>query len=84
MILEWLALPFVSCFTRPAYQIAENESYMKVQEIKMGVYKIVCLSVKFHGHAFGTSSLLINQPNSRLAFAHRFSPIIALLSHPPT
>ena len=45
-----------SCFTRPAYQIAENEAYMKVPDIKMNVYRIVCYSVKYHGHTFGPSS----------------------------
>ena len=32
------------------YRIAENEGYMKSQDIRLGVYKVVCLAVKNHGH----------------------------------
>ncbi|KDQ09126.1 hypothetical protein BOTBODRAFT_179302 [Botryobasidium botryosum FD-172 SS1] len=44
---------FVNCVTRPAYHIMESELYMKNNDIKMGVYKIICLAVKHHGHGFG-------------------------------
>jgi condensin complex subunit 1 len=50
---------FVSCFTKPAYQLAETESYLKNQEIKMGIYKVICLAVKFHSHAFGAQTSII-------------------------
>jgi condensin complex subunit 1 len=39
-----------SCLTAPAYHITENEQYMKSQPIKLGVYKVICLAVKHHGH----------------------------------
>ncbi|KAF8988934.1 non-SMC mitotic condensation complex subunit 1 [Cyathus striatus] len=39
---------FINCITRPAYQIAESEAYMKNQAIRQGIYKIICLSVKHH------------------------------------
>jgi len=39
--------------TRPAYHITESEQYMKIQSIKLGVYKVICLAVKHHGHALG-------------------------------
>ncbi|KAJ7211815.1 non-SMC mitotic condensation complex subunit 1-domain-containing protein [Mycena haematopus] len=42
---------FISCLTRPAYHITENELYMKQQDIKLSVYKVICLAVKHHGHA---------------------------------
>ncbi|KZT24887.1 hypothetical protein NEOLEDRAFT_1156610 [Neolentinus lepideus HHB14362 ss-1] len=41
---------FVSCITRPAYHITESEAYMKDQTIRLGVYKVICLAVKHHGH----------------------------------
>lgn len=44
-----------SCFTRAAYQISETEAHMKKSEIKQGVYKVITMAVKFHGHAFGSS-----------------------------
>jgi len=39
--------------TRPAYYITESEIYMKNNDIKLGVYKVICLAVKHHGHGFG-------------------------------
>lgn len=42
-----------SCFTRAAYQISETEAHMKKSEIKQGVFKVITVAVKFHGHAFG-------------------------------
>ncbi|TFK48960.1 hypothetical protein OE88DRAFT_1727293 [Heliocybe sulcata] len=41
---------YISCVTRPAYHITESEAYMKDQTIRLGVYKIICLAVKHHGH----------------------------------
>ncbi|TDL22771.1 hypothetical protein BD410DRAFT_898004 [Rickenella mellea] len=43
----------INCLTRPAYHIAESEVYMKSNDIKLGVYKVICLAVKHHGHGFG-------------------------------
>ncbi|KAG6844081.1 hypothetical protein H0H87_009907 [Tephrocybe sp. NHM501043] len=42
---------FLTCMTRPAYQITESEVYMKIEPIKNGVLKIICLAVKHHGHS---------------------------------
>lgn len=42
-----------SCITRPAYYITESETYMKNSDIRLGVYKVICLAVKHHGHGFG-------------------------------
>ncbi|KAF5379043.1 hypothetical protein D9615_006036 [Tricholomella constricta] len=42
---------FITCMTRPAYHVAESEQYMKSNNIKLGVYKIICLAVKHHGHS---------------------------------
>ncbi|KAI0723732.1 non-SMC mitotic condensation complex subunit 1-domain-containing protein [Cerioporus squamosus] len=41
---------FIKCVTRPVYHIMENEQYMKVQAIRYGVYKAICLAVKHHQH----------------------------------
>ncbi|KAJ7650604.1 non-SMC mitotic condensation complex subunit 1-domain-containing protein [Roridomyces roridus] len=50
---------FISCLTRPAYHITENEVYMKSQEIKLSVYKVICLAVKHHGHALAAQITII-------------------------
>ncbi|OCH87806.1 hypothetical protein OBBRIDRAFT_889536 [Obba rivulosa] len=41
---------FINCITRPVYHITESEQYMKSQGIRLGVYKVICLAVKQHGH----------------------------------
>ncbi|KAK7694121.1 hypothetical protein QCA50_003697 [Cerrena zonata] len=41
---------FIGCITRPAYHITESEQYMKTQNIRLSVYKVICLAVKHHGH----------------------------------
>lgn len=43
---------FIGVVTRPAYQIAESEIFMKVEKIRLGVYKVICVAVKSHGHGF--------------------------------
>ncbi|KAH9478251.1 Condensin complex subunit 1 [Psilocybe cubensis] len=42
---------FINCITRPAYHVMESEAYMKNQDIKMSVFKVICLSVKHHNQA---------------------------------
>ncbi|KAJ7844392.1 non-SMC mitotic condensation complex subunit 1-domain-containing protein [Mycena olivaceomarginata] len=41
---------FINCLTKPAYHITESEVYMKQQDIKYSVYKVICLAVKHNGH----------------------------------
>nr|XP_019006310.1 condensin complex subunit 1 [Kwoniella mangroviensis CBS 8507]OCF69771.1 condensin complex subunit 1 [Kwoniella mangroviensis CBS 8507] len=68
---------FISCFVKPSYQLAENESYLKNQEIKLGIYKVICLSVKFHGHSFGAQTSIIQ---NLTYFEHFSEPMAELLS----
>ncbi|KAI0684926.1 non-SMC mitotic condensation complex subunit 1-domain-containing protein [Cytidiella melzeri] len=41
---------FINCITAPIYRITENEGYMKIEAIRLGVYKTISLAVKHHGH----------------------------------
>lgn len=68
---------FVSCFTKPAYQLAEVEAYLKVQEVRLGIYKVVCLAVKFHGHAFGAQTSIVQ---NLTYFEHLSEPMAELLA----
>jgi condensin complex subunit 1 len=43
---------------KPANLIAESEVYMKIAEIKLGVYKVISIAAKNHGQAFSQSPLL--------------------------
>ncbi|KAJ3506594.1 hypothetical protein NLJ89_g6784 [Agrocybe chaxingu] len=42
---------FVNCITRPAYHLTESEAFMKVNDIKMSIFKVICLAVKHHGQS---------------------------------
>lgn len=50
---------FISLFTRPVYLIFENEVRLKNMSIKMYAFKVLCIAVKHHGHAFGKFEDLI-------------------------
>ena len=41
------------CFTKSVWQMSETETRLKNQEIKTGIYRVICVAVKSHGHAFG-------------------------------
>jgi condensin complex subunit 1 len=44
---------FISLFTRPVYLVLESEARVKSQAIKMHAFRVLCIAVKHHGHAFG-------------------------------
>lgn len=45
---------FVGLFTRPVYLILESEQRIKSTALRMHAFKVLCIAVKHHGHAFGT------------------------------
>jgi len=44
---------FVSLFTKPVYIVLESEQRVKVTNVRMHLFKVLCIAVKHHGHAFG-------------------------------
>ncbi len=44
---------FVGLFTRPVYLILESEQRIKSTALRMHAFKVLCIAVKHHGHAFG-------------------------------
>lgn len=44
---------FVSLFTRPVYLILESETRTKSIAIRMHCFKVLCIAIKHHGHAYG-------------------------------
>jgi condensin complex subunit 1 len=44
---------FISLFTRPVYMVLENEHRVKSTVIRMHAFKVLCIAVKHHGHAYG-------------------------------
>ena len=45
---------FVGLFTRPVYLILESEQRIKNTALRMHAFKVLCIAVKHHGHAFGS------------------------------
>lgn len=50
---------FITLFTKPVYHILENEARVKSNAIRMHCFRVLCIAVKHHGHAFGR--LIIRQ-----------------------
>ena len=68
---------FISCFVKPAYVLCESENHLKTQEIRLGIYKVVCLAVKFHSHAFGAQTSILQ---NLTYFEHLSEPMAELLA----
>lgn len=49
---------FINLFTRSVYLILESEQRVKSMTIRMHAFKVLCIAVKHHGHAFGRLSNL--------------------------
>lgn len=67
---------FVSLFTKPSYLVAESEALMKNPKIRMRVYKIICVAIKHHGHAFGAQTTIVQNLQY---FEHLPEPMAELL-----
>ena len=68
---------FISCFVKPAYQLCESETHLKNTEIRLGLYKVICLAVKFHSHAFGAQTSILQ---NLTYFEHLSEPMAELLA----
>ncbi|KAF9457593.1 non-SMC mitotic condensation complex subunit 1-domain-containing protein [Collybia nuda] len=68
---------FITCLTRPAYHITESEQYMKNEKIRMGVYKVICLAVKHHGHSLAVQITIMQ---SLQFYEHLSEPMAECLS----
>lgn len=44
---------FVGLFTRPVYLVLESEQRVKTTAVRMHAFKVLCIAVKHHGHAYG-------------------------------
>lgn len=48
---------FVGLFTRSVYLILENDQRIKNTPLRMHAFKVLCIAVKHHGHAFGIAKV---------------------------
>lgn len=47
---------FISLFTKPVYHILENEARVKSNAIRNHCFRVLCIAVKHHGHAYSELS----------------------------
>lgn len=57
---------FINLFTRSVYLMLESEQRVKSIAIRMHAFKVLCIAVKHHGHAFGKLLDVANSGNKLL------------------
>ncbi|KAF2688036.1 hypothetical protein K458DRAFT_360969 [Lentithecium fluviatile CBS 122367] len=67
---------FIGLFTKPVYYIIENEARVKNTTIRMHCFRVLCIAIKHHGHAY-TAQTSINQ--SLTYFEHLSEPMAEFL-----
>ncbi|KAK2757856.1 Condensin complex subunit [Arachnomyces sp. PD_36] len=67
---------FVNLFTRSVYLVLENEQRVKSMPIRMHAFKVLCIAVKHHGHAFGAQTSIVQ---SLTYFEHLSEPMAEFL-----
>ncbi|OJJ78382.1 hypothetical protein ASPBRDRAFT_203168 [Aspergillus brasiliensis CBS 101740] len=67
---------FINLFTRSIYLILESEQRVKSMNIRMHAFKVLCIAVKHHGHAFGAQTSIVQ---SLTYFEHLSEPMAEFL-----
>ncbi|KAI4260919.1 MAG: hypothetical protein LQ352_000074 [Teloschistes flavicans] len=67
---------FVGLFTRSVYLILESEQRCKNTALRMHAFKVLCVAVKHHGHAFGAQTSIIQNLSY---FEHLAEPMAEFL-----
>lgn len=67
---------FINLFTRTIYLVLESESRVKVTPTRMFCFKVLCIAVKHHGHAFGAQTSIVQ---NLTYFEHLSEPMAEFL-----
>ncbi|OQD80813.1 hypothetical protein PENANT_c031G09015 [Penicillium antarcticum] len=67
---------FINLFTRTIYLVLESEQRVKSMAIRMHAFKVLCIAVKHHGHAFGAQTSIVQ---SLTYFEHLSEPMAEFL-----
>jgi condensin complex subunit 1 len=67
---------FVNLFTRSVYLIMESEARIKTTATRMFCFKVLCIAVKHHGHAFGAQTSIVQ---NLTYFEHLSEPMAEFL-----
>ncbi|KAK4613714.1 Condensin complex subunit 1 [Fulvia fulva] len=68
---------FIGLFTRPTYLILESETRVKSTAIRMHAFKVLCVAIKHHGHAYGAQTNIIQ---NLTYFEHLSEPMAEFLN----
>ena len=67
---------FIGLFTRAVYLVLESEGRVKIMPIRMHCFKVLCVAIKHHSHAYGAQTSIIQ---SLSYFEHLSEPMAELL-----
>ncbi|ELR03839.1 Condensin complex subunit [Pseudogymnoascus destructans] len=67
---------FIGLLTRPAYLVLESEQRVKSTAICMHVFKVLCIAVKHHGHAYAAQISIVQ---NLTYFEHLSEPMAEFL-----
>ena len=67
---------FVNLFTRSVYLVMESEARIKTTATRMFCFKVLCVAVKHHGHAFGAQTSIVQ---NLTYFEHLSEPMAEFL-----
>ncbi|KAK5116933.1 hypothetical protein LTR62_006654 [Meristemomyces frigidus] len=68
---------FIGLFTRPVYLLLENEQRVKSLVIRNHAFKVLCVAIKHHGHAYGAQTSIIQ---NLTYFEHLAEPMAEFLN----
>ncbi|KAF2417534.1 condensin complex component cnd1 [Tothia fuscella] len=67
---------FISLFTRPVYLVLESEVRVKSQAIRMHTFRLLCIAIKHHGHAYAAQTAIVQ---NLTYFEHLSEPMAEFL-----
>ncbi|KAI1385156.1 condensin component [Hypoxylon trugodes] len=67
---------FIGLLTRPVYMVLESEQRVKNTAIKMHAFKVLCIAVKHHGHAYAAQISIVQ---NLTYFEHLSEPMAEFL-----
>lgn len=67
---------FIGLFTRPTYLILESETRVKSAAMRMHAFRVLCVAIKHHGHAYGAQTSIIQ---NLTYFEHLAEPMAEFL-----
>lgn len=71
---------FISLLTRPVYSLMESEQRMKVQSVKLYMFKLIALAVKYHHHTSVAQAAIIQNLTYFTHLNHAMAELLHLIA----